>query len=116
MSEQRDPSGLAFDLVDRLHKALRIGRCKPGEMKVVLGVSPATMTNYLSGKHRPKDGMLRQWAFRCQVPFDWLAYGIESTETGPEGGDYGLPDGTRSAAVLAFPGVEWAGRRHAHAA
>lgn len=102
MSESRASELLAFDLTDRLHKALRVGQCKPGEMRKILGVSESTMTNYLTGKTRPKDGMLRQWAMRCGGPvtFDWLAYGIEP-ETGPEGGDYGLPDGRR-AKVLRF--------------
>ena len=79
MSESTAPELLAFDLADRLHKALRLSGCKPGEMASVLGVSASTMTNYLNGKTRPKDGMLRQWAMRCGTPvtFDWLAYGIE---------------------------------------
>lgn len=83
MSDTAARSDLAWDLVDRLHKALRVGKCKPGEMKDILGVSPATMTNYLSGKTRPKDGMLRQWAMRCAVPFDWLRYGIEASNDDP---------------------------------
>lgn len=87
MSESRATELLAFDLADRLHKALRLGRCKPGEMRRILGVSESTMTNYLNGTTRPKDGMLRQWAMRCggdvPVTFDWLAYGIEA---GPDDG------------------------------
>lgn len=85
MSESPDATALAYDLTDRLNKALRIGSCKPGEMAQVLGVSSSTMTNYLSGKTRPKDGLLRQWALRCGQPvtFDWLAYGV--VETGPDG-------------------------------
>ena len=79
MSESPAPDELAFDFVDRLHKALRLGKVKPGEMAQVLGVSSSTMTNYLKGKSRPKDGMLRQWALRCGPPvtFEWLAYGAE---------------------------------------
>jgi hypothetical protein len=81
-----DPAALlAFDLADRLRKALRIGKCKPGEMRAILGVSESTMTNYLDGSTRPKDGMLRQWALRCAAPvtFEWLRTG---TTAGPEGG------------------------------
>lgn len=77
---------LAFDLADRLNKALRVSRCKPGEMRTILGVSESTMTNYLNGTTRPKDGMLRQWAFRCGDPvtFEWLARGAFPDE--PKGG------------------------------
>lgn len=83
MSESTaETSRLEFDLVDRLNKALRLAEIKPGDMRQVLGVSGSTMTNYLGGKSRPKDGMLRQWALRCGVPFEWLAYGVEP-ENGP---------------------------------
>lgn len=102
MSEQQAHEPLAWDLVDRLHKALRLGQCKPGEMTRILGVSPATMTNYLSGKTQPKDGMLRPWAFRCGVPFDWLAYGIEGDDNGPDGQEISRR-GCIGATVVAFP-------------
>ena len=78
-SHEDDP--LAFDLADRLHKALRLGKCKPGEMRRLLGVSESTMTNYLSGQTTPKAGMLRQWALRCGpvVTFEWLSTGVHPT-------------------------------------
>lgn len=86
MSDPAATDTLTWDLVDRLHKALRVGKCKPGEMTRILGVSPATMTNYLSGKSRPKDGMLRPWALRCGVPFDWLSTGVEPQDGDDPGG------------------------------
>jgi hypothetical protein len=110
MSESPATSVLAYDLADRLNKSLRIAGIKPGEMRTVLGVGSSTMTNYLSGRTRPKDGMLRQWAFRCGPPisFDWLAYGIVTVDDdGPDGGSVqgiDAPACTRSQGnVITFP-------------
>jgi hypothetical protein len=99
---------LEIDTTDRLNKALRIGKVKPGEMRKLLGVSESTMTNYLSGRSRPKDGMLRQWAFRCGPPvtFEWLAYGIEDgPDTGPEQGipPFGCIDGPFASVTVLQP-------------
>lgn len=95
MSEtRRDESGdsplhpLAYDMTDRLNKSLRLAKCKPGEMRVILGVSESTMTNYLQGVTVPKDGLLRQWAFRCQeagVTFEWLKHGTLPALDDPDG-------------------------------
>lgn len=97
-----DEDPLAFDLADRLHKALRLGKCKPGEMRRILGVSESTMTNYLSGQTSPKAGMLRQWALRCGpvVTFEWLATGIHPAcpTGGPISAEPGSPC-TRSPLV-----------------
>lgn len=99
------PEALAWDLADRLNKALRIGRVKPGQMRAVLGVSESTMTNYLNGSTRPKDGFLRQWALRCGYPitFEWLKDGV--IELGPDTpDDLGSRDsGCYAAEIVAFP-------------
>lgn len=86
MTDTAPSTPLAWDLVDRLNKAMRVGNCKPGEMRSILGVSPATMTNYLNGTTRPKDGMLRQVAIRCAVPFEWLQTGVMPIDGGPDQG------------------------------
>lgn len=72
-----------WDLADRLGKALKHGDVKPGEMARHLGMSAATLHNWTSGKIRPKDGILRAWADRCGVPYEWLAYGTVTNPTGP---------------------------------
>lgn len=76
---------LEFDLADRLHKALRVGKCKPGVMRVELGCSESTMTNYLAGRTTPNLSALRVWAMRCGVPLEWLRSG-EISDPGPDGG------------------------------
>lgn len=43
----------------------------------LLGVSGGTMSNYLSGRTSPKDGMIRQWALRCGVPYEWQTSAVE---------------------------------------
>lgn len=76
------PTAPPWQLHHRLGRALEHGGVKVNEMGQILGVSPATMSNYLSGRTSPKAGMMRQWAIRCGVPYEWLQTG-ETTSTGP---------------------------------
>lgn len=45
------------------------------DMAASLGVSKTTIYNYMSGARTPKLGMIKQWAFRCQVPWQWITTG-----------------------------------------
>lgn len=100
-----------FELRHRLHRALEHGGVRVSEMAAYLEVSESTMTNYLSGRTRPRAGSLRAWAIRCGVPFDWLATGdghpFDGTSPDPAGGPR---EGTRGSAwnvpaarVVLFP-------------
>lgn len=64
-----------WDLSDRLVKSLKFGRVKPGEMAQYLGVSPAGLRNWTSGKVHPKTSILRLWALRTGVDYGWLLTG-----------------------------------------
>jgi len=87
MSEAEVSPGVpSWDLHHRLARALEYAGVRVGEMGQYLEVSSKTMTNYLSGTTRPKDGALRAWALRCGVPFAWLKSGEMAPNKGPEGG------------------------------
>jgi transcriptional regulator with XRE-family HTH domain len=61
-----------WDLADRLRKALRESGIGAGEMAEYMGVSRTTVSAWLSGKYYPRAGMLRLWAMRTGVSFEWL--------------------------------------------
>lgn len=59
----------------RLALSLEAAGVEPEEMADALGVSRATIYNYMSGTRNPKLGMVKQWAMRCQVPWEWIVTG-----------------------------------------
>lgn len=58
------PAVPAWDLTDRLHKALRVADLDVKEMATVLGVHRNTVSNYLSGRTEPTRAVLIAWALR----------------------------------------------------
>lgn len=80
----QEDARLHWDLVDRLHKALRVSGVSNADMAAALGVHRNTVSNYLRGSRIDRRTLV-VWALTCGVPFDWLA-GI------PQGdGNKGLP-------------------------
>jgi DNA-binding transcriptional regulator YiaG len=71
-------SELAFDLIDRLHKSLRVSGHDAASLAPVLGVSAATIRNYLSGRTRPPRYALIAWAVTVGhgVTVEWLETGV----------------------------------------
>jgi transcriptional regulator with XRE-family HTH domain len=61
-----------WDLADHLRKALRVADIGAQEMADYLEVSRTTISNYINGHTRPTGPILRIWALRCDVPFEWL--------------------------------------------
>lgn len=59
----------------RLALALEAADVEPEEMADTLGVSRATVYNYMAGTRNPKLGMVKQWALRCYVPWEWIVTG-----------------------------------------
>jgi hypothetical protein len=65
----------------RLKRALTHGKVSVQEMADHLDYSRGQLSRYLNDKGEPpRRSVLRMWALRCGVPFDWLAYGIESDD------------------------------------
>lgn len=64
---------LAWDLVDRLNKSLRVSPFRTStDLAAALGVHRNTVSNYLSGRIKPDRRTLMAWALACGVPFAWL--------------------------------------------
>jgi len=83
MSQMAQLGGaLNWDLVDRLHKALRVGNVSVTKMAAELGVHRNTVGNYLRGTTPPDRRTLVTWALACGVPLVWLQSG-ETPETPP---------------------------------
>jgi transcriptional regulator with XRE-family HTH domain len=64
-----------FDLADRMRKALRVADVGVQEMADYLGVTRATVGNWISGRRPPSKQTQRLWALRTGVNFDWLETG-----------------------------------------
>lgn len=55
--------------------ALRDAGVSVGEMADYLELNRNTLGGWMNGRHRPSTGVLRLWALRCGVPFEWLKTG-----------------------------------------
>ena len=67
----------ALTLPWRMKMALAHAGVSVNEMAEYLGVALPTIRTWTSGKVLPKVGMLRLWAMRTGVDFDWLAEGVQ---------------------------------------
>jgi transcriptional regulator with XRE-family HTH domain len=59
-------------LCDRLARALDESHLTVQQMADILGVDRNTVGNYLHGRTRPRDAVLRVWAMETGVDFDRL--------------------------------------------
>lgn len=76
-----------FEMRHRMGLALEAGDVKVSEMADELGVGRNTVGNYLAGRTKPTRSVLRVWALRTGVPFDWLLTGHVS-DNGPDEGTH----------------------------
>lgn len=66
------PSVPAWDLADRMRKALRQSGMGVQEMADYLGVARNTVSTWINGRIAPSVQTLRLWSLRTGVPFEWL--------------------------------------------
>ena len=76
-------SGLTFDLLDRLHKSLRLSGMSAKALAADLGVHRNTVNNYLSGKTPVDRRTLIAWALLTEVPLKWLEHGVVVEDPDP---------------------------------
>lgn len=74
-----------FETRHRLALALEAAEVDVDDMAATLGTHRNTIYNYMSGARNPKLGMIKQWAFRCQVPWQWITTGELPPEDTSEG-------------------------------
>jgi transcriptional regulator with XRE-family HTH domain len=67
----------AFDLGDRLDKAMRVSELSIDDMAEALDVSRNTIGNYRSGRTKPSKLQIKEWAMRTGAPIEWLMHGVE---------------------------------------
>lgn len=95
-----------WDLADRMSKALRVSGVKVGDMADYLGMSRASVSNWINGRITPDTRTLRLFALRTGAPYEWLRTGAEPDDNGPEGGNVRPIDykaGVRGDVVDLFP-------------
>lgn len=64
-----------FDEADRMRKALRVANVSVQEMADYLGVSRNTVSRWINGAVPAKGAVLRAWALRTGVSYEWLSAG-----------------------------------------
>ncbi|MEV0759623.1 helix-turn-helix transcriptional regulator [Nocardia sp. NPDC050435] len=61
-----------WETADALRLSLRHAGITPADMREHLGVSRQSMTNWLTARGRPTQAVLRAWAAKTDVPYEWL--------------------------------------------
>ena len=86
MSEQPAEYGIwAFDLSDRMRKALRVSGVSVQEMADYLDVTRGTVSTWINGKIAPSTQSVRLWALRTGAPYEWLVTGDMKNAPSPDG-------------------------------
>lgn len=101
MSQMHTSRELTFDLIDRLHKSLRLSGKTATALAADLGVHRNTVNNYLSGKTPVDRRTLIAWALITDVPLSWLEHGVSAPATPPDDDDGLSPAASQAVAALA---------------
>jgi transcriptional regulator with XRE-family HTH domain len=75
MSQQPREAIPAWDVADRMRKALRSSGVGVQEMADYLGVARNTVSTWINGRIEPSKQTVRLWALRTGVPYEWLETG-----------------------------------------
>lgn len=111
MSTQKDdlPAIPPWTLGWRLQRALSWADISAEEISVELEVHRSTVSRWMNDRGAPPRALfVKEWALRCGVPYDWLAFGIEPQD-GPDGGAVNGVSGSACTSwgqVYAFPARE----------
>jgi excisionase family DNA binding protein len=92
MTQQMTTTVPVFNRLDRMGKALDHAGLTTQEMAEYLGVQRETISRWLNGRSTPSTGMLRAWALRTQVPYEWIESGeraCRDSNPKPSGWSYG---------------------------
>ena len=64
-----------FTIGDRLRKARELTGLSQGDFAAEIDISPRSVSNYESEAVAPKRLVLKAWAMRTGVPFEWIVNG-----------------------------------------
>lgn len=103
MTQMPSRAELEFDLLDRLHKSMRVSGKSKAQIAADLGVHRNTVSNYLSGRTPVDRRTMVTWAFSTGVPLEWLETGQGDAGPSPDGtdGPEGGPDRPTQTDALA---------------
>ena len=65
----------AWDIADRMRKALRVSGVSIEDMADYIEVSRRSVGNWINGRADPAAKYVRLWALRTGVPYTWLCHG-----------------------------------------
>jgi transcriptional regulator with XRE-family HTH domain len=87
MSQTQSKDQLAFDLIDRLHKSMRVSGHSTRTLGAALGTHRNTIANYLAGRITPNRRTLVAWALAVGhgVTAEWLETGQGDPLSPPTG-------------------------------
>lgn len=96
---------------DRLRKARELTGMSQGQFAKQIDISQRTVSNYEAGAVEPRTIVVKQWALRSGVNYDWLETGNTNTPTPDGDGVKGEPPvgleptafALQGASVLEFP-------------
>lgn len=108
MSQEVAGDFLAWDIADRMRKALRVRNIGVQDMAEYLGVSRNTVSTWINGRITPSQQTMRLWAIRTGVPYEWLRDGEQQNSPGPDGGAEAVGGGVRREGIE--PPTRWLSR------
>lgn len=103
-AQRSDEGGFpfAFDLGDRLDKAMRVAGLTIDDMAEALDVSRGTIGNYRSGRTTPSKLQIKEWAMRTGAPLAWLETGMEPQDRPVNGLKQDVFEGITTAPIDIF--------------
>lgn len=94
-----------FDLPDRLRKTLRHSTMSATEMADYLGVGRETVSRWLNAKTEPSEAIVKLWAIRMGVSYQWLRNGEAPSPDGDGAPDVVRPKGFEPLTSCSGTGV-----------
>jgi transcriptional regulator with XRE-family HTH domain len=61
-----------WTLGDRLRKARESAKLEQRELAETLGISRSLVSHYELDRGKPNKSVMRNWAWACEVPLEWL--------------------------------------------
>jgi len=73
-----------FDIGDRMRKAREHAVLSQAQIAGEIGVGRTSIIGYETGRQKPSKPVVRAWAFRTGVPYEWICH-ADTDPCGPPG-------------------------------